>query len=268
VVRANNAPNAPNSPIDPSLNVDSVIYIGYGPQSATLNASTTGGSGFTYQWTANPNNPATPIAPLSDYTSPSPIFFSQVPGNYRFTVTITNNFGCQSECTVDMCVRDIRVPTLLPQRGQTKVWMCQTNNQGGAIQATASEVPGRLATNYRLGSCEMTPCFGPAGPVQFPGKAIGADGDQPSIADLTEATELSMTVFPNPSTSDFKVVVESNTSEVADVRVLDLSGRVIERLPATPTNVEVTLGAKLAPGVYFIEVSTGSDKKMVKVVKQ
>ncbi len=78
------------------------IYLGYGPQKATLNANPGGNGSFTYLWSG-------PTSTLSSTTSKTPVFTPKTAGNYTFTVTIRNSFGCTSTCSVTLCVKDIRV---------------------------------------------------------------------------------------------------------------------------------------------------------------
>ena len=61
-------------------------------------------------------------------------------------------------------------------------------------------------------------------------------------------------------------VVSNLITDAADVRIFDLSGRVIERGQAR-VNAEMLIGGKLAPGAYFIEVRHGDLSKKIKVIK-
>jgi hypothetical protein len=92
-------------------------------------------------------------------------------------------------------------------------------------------------------------------------------GGSQGAGELIVDDELEMVVYPNPTQAEFNIRIESISTDVADVRVLDLSGRIVERAAAVPTNKEVTIGKNLSPGVYFIEVRHGNLSKKIKVVK-
>ena len=77
------------------------IYLGYGPQSVTLNVSApSSGAPYTYSWS--------PAAGLSSATSGAPIFTPTASGSYTFVVTVTNQFGCSSSCSITINVVDVR----------------------------------------------------------------------------------------------------------------------------------------------------------------
>jgi hypothetical protein len=73
---------------------------------------------------------------------------------------------------------------------------------------------------------------------------------------------------PNPSQDYFTVVTRSSNSEPISVRLTDIQGRVIEQQRGLAANGSLKLGAKLLPGVYFVEVRQGKDRKTIKLVKQ
>jgi hypothetical protein len=52
------------------------------------------------------------------------------------------------------------------------------------------------------------------------------------------------------------------------VRIIDLSGKVIEVKRALMAGQTLQLGANYRPGMYFIELIQGAQRKIVKVVKQ
>lgn len=79
---------------------------------------------------------------------------------------------------------------------------------------------------------------------------------------------LIITVQPNPSFSDFTLVTKSNSEEKLDIKLTDMQGRIVERLPGIAANKSIKLGEKLLPGVYFIEVSQGTQRKILKLIKQ
>ncbi|MCF6212531.1 MAG: HYR domain-containing protein [Flavobacteriaceae bacterium] len=91
------------------------VYLGYGPQSITLNTNTTGGTGFTYSWTSSTGwlvssvaNPT--ISPLVSTT---------------YTVTVTNANGCEATTSLDVCVIDARYINKEGEWDDGKVLVCR-----------------------------------------------------------------------------------------------------------------------------------------------
>ncbi len=80
------------------------IYLGYGPQRVTLRVNATGGTSYTYNWTAVSGNGS-----LSSTTSSQPVFAPTQAGTYTFEVRVRTQAGCVSTSRVTICVKDIRV---------------------------------------------------------------------------------------------------------------------------------------------------------------
>jgi hypothetical protein len=252
--------NTPANPVNPTTPY--LMFIGYGPQTVNLTAaySTSGSTITSVLWT-EPGNMA--ASHLSSTTVGNPSFNpANTQGSFTRIVTVTNSFGCTASRSVEMCVRDIRVPGAVPKGSYPKVHMCKDGTT--AAQVPTNQVVSFQNSGYVLGQCNMAPCSS-LPPMR---SIAGRDGEEDGMNEVVEAVaELGMAVYPNPSNSQFTLRISSTTTDKADVRVLDLSGRVVERLPSTPTNTEVRLGRELSPGVYFVEVRSGEEVKMTKVVK-
>ncbi|MBL7691868.1 MAG: HYR domain-containing protein [Flavipsychrobacter sp.] len=223
------------------------IYLGYGPQSATLTANGTGGSGFTYSWT--------PGTRLSCTTCQSPVFTPTAAGTYVYTVTVTNSNGCSTTATVSMCVIDARDAS-----NSNKVILCHvppgnpSNPQ--TLSIASSAVPSHL-TNHagdRLGSCASS-C------------GTSAKEGMPIAAEVVNENNFSMLVYPNPTTSDINVDIESEISNVADIVIFDITGRVVEMQKAQSTNTSIKAGRDLPAGVYILEVRQNEISRKVKITK-
>jgi hypothetical protein len=79
-------------------------------------------------------------------------------------------------------------------------------------------------------------------------------------------SSMQVTVFPNPSKSNFNLQVLTSDKETITARVLDLQGRFIKSINVTPYQTQ-TLGSDLKAGVYLIEVRQGKEVKIMRVVK-
>jgi hypothetical protein len=76
-------------------------------------------------------------------------------------------------------------------------------------------------------------------------------------------------VYPNPAPAQFNVRVESNnTKDRIHVRVMDATGKVIDAVQNVAPTQTLRLGGLYKPGVYFVEVMQGNDRKVIKVIKQ
>jgi hypothetical protein len=79
--------------------------------------------------------------------------------------------------------------------------------------------------------------------------------------------KLYVNVMPNPSTSYFNMVINSNDENPVTVRVMDISGRVIETHEKIAYSGILKLGQLWKAGSYFAEVIQGGQRKVVKLIK-
>jgi uncharacterized lipoprotein YddW (UPF0748 family) len=73
---------------------------------------------------------------------------------------------------------------------------------------------------------------------------------------------------PNPSTNEFSIRVSSASEAPLSIRVMDNLGRIVETVKASGAASTIRIGARYLPGLYFVEVVQGAEKKMIKLVKQ
>jgi len=77
------------------------------------------------------------------------------------------------------------------------------------------------------------------------------------------------TVAPNPSATNFKIKVGSgNTVQRVSLKVVDVSGRVVETRNNVMPNTTITLGDSYARGIYFVQIIQGTKQEVLKVVKE
>jgi hypothetical protein len=225
------------------------IYLGYGPQNVTLSGTASGGTAFTYSWS--------PSTGLSCSDCAAPVFTPTAEGNYDFTLTVTNEFGCSSTCTITICVLDIRVPGT----NGKKVYLCHVppGNPGNpqTLSISVNAVPSHLGNHEgdQLGACDQS-----------------CDNLKTSITagELVDSHdhEFSAIIYPNPTTSEFKVIVESESSEPASVLIYDLSGKILEEIKDVVVEEEFTTGSDLKAGIYIMKIQQGEHIQNVRIVKQ
>jgi hypothetical protein len=241
------------------------IYLGYGAQSTVLNVAATGGSSYTYQWSG------TATQMLSSTTAAAPVFTPTAPGNYTFTVTVTNNFGCTSTCSITICVKDIRVPGTGLKGSPAKVYICHVPpgnpNNPQTLEISVNAVGTHIGQHSgdRLGTCAMTPCAEPAPTTvsnALTSKAV-VEGESKAATD----EELKVTVMPNPSATHFTLKLESKYDAPVNMRVVDVLGRVVDNRVKLGSNATVEVGHNYQSGTYFAEFIQGNRRKVVQLLK-
>jgi hypothetical protein len=77
-----------------------------------------------------------------------------------------------------------------------------------------------------------------------------------------------MIAMPNPIRNYFTLKIQSNSKEVVQLRVLDVSGRIVETRDGMETNTAFQIGNNFRPGIYLVEVTQGKQRKTLKLIRQ
>ncbi len=211
------------------------IYLGYGPQTAALSVSATGGSGFTYSWS--------PATALSSSTAANPTFSTRTAGQYTYTVITTNSNGCSVSKTVSMSVIDA-----VDHSHCGKVLLCHvtsgchSNRQQLSISANAVAAHLSEHSDDRLGTCSG---------------GCHRDAREELLADAGSVPEATQ-VFPNPSNGTFTIIIPATRTD-AVIIITDFTGRVLETRSLsenTGSPIEFSLNDAV-PGMYFVRVTAG-----------
>jgi hypothetical protein len=165
------------------------------------------------------------------------------------TVTTTNNNGTSnvtlgSPATSDNCsVKNItnNAPSQYPIGTTTVTWTVK-DNTGNTATATQT-----VTVNKKKGNAD-----------NLSRSSVSAEEHMPS---------LEVTVAPNPSTSYFTLIIKSNSSSPVSVKVADASGRVIEAKTGIAPGSRVQVGHSYIGGNYFAEMTQGTQRKVVQLVK-
>jgi len=277
----------------PTQNTNTV-YLGYGPQSMTLNTNTTGGSGFTYSWTSSTGELVSSVA--------NPTISPLVSTTY--TVTVTNANGCETTTSIDVCVIDARA---IDEDGEYegKVLVCKGNSDDDdkeysskddddddddddshdpkTKEAKAKNVEKFLNKGYTLGACNAT-CT-----TTYVDVVVDNDDDNHSSDDhasndddkddddyadsddssdddksdnddddnnnYSKSGKVKVIIYPNPIVD--KVVIGLNTKKKAEgeVKVFDYAGRKI--FSKKVKNLKKGVGFNMGrykSGTYFVRV--------------
>ncbi len=213
---------------------------------ATANAS--GGSSFTYSWNGGSGY-------LSSTTVANPEFTPTQEGYYTLECTVTNEFGCETTCLVEICVLDIRAGG---NGNNAKVYLCHVPNgnpnKAKTLKVSVNAVPGHLNNHDgdRLGRCDQS-----CDPYKGGNMTSGSYGDHDPY----------VSIYPNPTHGKFNLILESHSEEEVQVVVYDASGRIKMRLDEVEPHLETTFGDDLTVGFYYVRIVQGDFVETVKVIK-
>jgi alpha-tubulin suppressor-like RCC1 family protein len=247
------------------------LYLGYGAQSTKLQITHIAISGnelltYTYSWSGNLNG----TSMLSSTTSVAPIFTPTASGYYTFTVITTNNLGCSTTRTINICITDIRVPGT-GTGNSSKVYVTSSPGNSGKQKTemiNLNAVAAHLSQpGAKLGSSNQIPCFGNVAVTsvaQFSTQAVTKEKE--TLVSSTEE-ELKVTVMPNPSTTYFTLKLESKYETPVNMRVMDGRGRVVDAKSKIGANSTIQIGHNYSSGTYYAELIQGNKRKVVQLIK-
>jgi hypothetical protein len=76
-----------------------------------------------------------------------------------------------------------------------------------------------------------------------------------------------VSAYPNPSGNYFTLKIETASNEKIDLRVMDVTGRLIEEKKNVSASDILKLGEKYINGVYIVEVAQSNKRRTVKLIK-
>ncbi len=88
-----------------------------------------------------------------------------------------------------------------------------------------------------------------------------------SAVKITGNTVLKANVFPNPSASEFTLVLSGNSNEKVIMNVTDIMGRNIYNVIEN-SKQQIRFGNNFKPGIYTIQVIQGDQKQTIKLIKE
>jgi|GEM_PF-4971505 len=246
------------------------IYLVYHAQTVKLAAAAAGGTaGYSYSWSPAPGTTSTlNVSPVVTTT---------------YTVTVTDANGCTSKSTQIINVKNIRcdddgnddddygdddrhgdgkdsrgkMHKYKDHNRNRKVCIC---HKGHTISIDTSAVAAHLAHGDNLGACVDDDHDGDDDHGEHHGgrKGISSNGGDASasVSDI-------MKVYPNPASGAFSVEIPV-AHKVAEIQVLDIAGRVIEKKMITDNAGQpVQFNIANAPKGLYIIKATSEDKTYI-----
>ena len=102
--------------------------------------------------------------------------------------------------------------------------------------------------------------------LQTPNTTVGDCGLERFSTDLlNKDISFAVIAFPNPTDAEFTIQIKGTSGIISQVRIVDLSGKLIEQFNTAEQTVRV--GGTLLPGIYFAEVLNGNEKQTLKIIK-
>ena len=84
--------------------------------------------------------------------------------------------------------------------------------------------------------------------------------------DVATKKELKISSYPNPTNTEFNLLVEGGTNEKVNIIVMSVDGRIVHQTSGL-SNQTYTFGSSYLPGIYVVKVMQGSTLQMIKLVK-
>jgi Secretion system C-terminal sorting domain/SprB repeat len=104
-------------------------------------------------------------------------------------------------------------------------------------------------------------------PTSLLTKSSGVTTQQEVDKQVKTNDVFNVSAFPNPSGSYFNIKIETSKDEKANLRVMDITGKLIEERKNLSSNQIERLGDRYINGVYLVEVIQGTNRKTIRLVK-
>jgi hypothetical protein len=77
-------------------------------------------------------------------------------------------------------------------------------------------------------------------------------------------------IYPNPSENDFTLKATFKETTPVSIKVFDIRGSLVynETIPEARGEINKRLGWNAAPGMYFMEMNSGTTKEIIKLIKK
>jgi hypothetical protein len=216
-----------------------------------------------YWWTSGGTNKlgahsSNNVLTLGQWSHIAVTYDASQPQNNRFTIYVNG---------VDVTVRtDVGSTGTLTTINPSNTRIGANQPFGEYINGSIDEVRfyRRLLTSAEVITDMNTPLVSPG--ARYSGTITQSSPQHEVVEDAT-AKSFDITVTPNPGVGYFNLIAVTNDKNPVIVRVLDISGRVLENHGKVNSNSVTRIGATLSAGTYLAEVVQGDHRKVIKIVK-
>ena len=80
------------------------------------------------------------------------------------------------------------------------------------------------------------------------------------------STQLRLQVYPNPSATSFKLLIESSSKEEVEIRVLNMDGKIVYHTRGAAIE-NYLFGKEFKTGMYIVQVIQGTQMQSIKIIK-
>lgn len=262
-----------------------------GTTTVTVTATDSSGNSATCSFTITVNDTEPPV--INDLKTDRPILWppNHKMRNVNVSYTSTDNCPGPITCTLSVSSNEpdngqgdgntrndwqvlndnmVRLRAERSGTGTSRIYSiivtCTDQYGNSASDTTEVRVPHNL---YRELVHLLHP---PRGPVAAPGMpSIPVDINRNMIV-MNEEDEENLTLlqlYPNPSRNYFTLnIATTNYSDKISVRIIDLSGRIVENRIGITGNQILRFGQNLRSGMYIAEIRQGKNIKSIKILKQ
>ena len=222
-------------------------YYGYAPMDgATLNATVSGGKApYSYEWSTGETGYSIFVAPLF---------------NTMYSVTVTDQLGCQAVDEVSVGVIDVRCG-----KNMDKVLVCHLPSgdmsKAKTICISEWDVADHLAHGCFLGSCDqIDPCD-----EALSRTLVGSGQDDLKVSVLSPDVESGIRMYPNPASSDvFLELPLLSDGDRYEIELLSPDGNRWKNTQIEGGEFQWTID-DMPSGMYFIIIRQGN--KLVQTMR-
>jgi 2',3'-cyclic-nucleotide 2'-phosphodiesterase (5'-nucleotidase family) len=133
-----------------------------------------------------------------------------------------------------------------------------------------SSGPDHLSVGWKLPGGAFERPIGASRISPFAGSLLSASSANASFIEEMRNTGsgLEARAMPNPSAFGFTLDIRSNQKNPVNIRVVDVLGRLVEQRSQVQINGQMQIGRNWKPGIYMVEITQGSQRKMIKLVRE
>ena len=187
-----------------------------------------------------------------------------------YTVSGTNTVGCVGSAISNVTV--FSNPAITAISTSTN-YLCL----GNSATLTAS---GATSYSWNTSSTSQSIVINPTVTTSYTvsgTNTVGCNANTTITQSVTNCTSLIETqdftnnfkIYPNPTSAEFFVEILNKTSNIYDVEIVDVLGKVIMKQSNEPTNNLIKFNIdKLNKGIYFVKIYNHEETNFIRLIKE